>query len=296
MRAKLLVLVFVFVSLSASFASADLLSLLSTPPNSVNDVLQDRSWGIGLADPNLGVVYGLAAFDNVTVEGTTYQTGRTSWFVFSVTASSAVQRTFNDVMGPLTLSGFDHQATIANGYKLTDLLPGWSISPNALIVLIDGVDYGATTYLKTLQNDTAATKSLVDNAIAELASQGKLVATFGLVDQQDFFFVEVSGSGSNREFMGLSVVDVATGVNPMSFRPLFAEADERVDLTKFEFSLRDFANVTTKKLNPETGVYAWYTDRATALVNYVPEPTSVVALLGLGSVALASYVARRRKS
>jgi len=281
----------------SSFARADLLSLLATPPNNVNDVLQDRSWGIGVVVKDDNVVYGLAAFDNIEVNGENINIGRSAWFVFAVkTQSDTKERTFNDPTGPQIITGYEHDPVTSGDYTLDNLIgvSGLAAS-NALLVLVDGIDYQNTTYLKYhLHDDQAANKALVDEAIKEIKSMGTPIVAFGLEDSQDFFFIESQGN-PRKEFMGLSVVWTASGVDKNSFRPLFAESDQLVDLTQFEFSLRDFATVTIKKLNPEQDVFAWYTDRATALVNYVPEPGSVIGLLTLGFAAAGVRLARRRR-
>jgi hypothetical protein len=281
----------------SSFARADLLSLLATPPNNENDVLQDRSWGIGVQNGN--VTYGLAAFDNITVNGETINIGRSAWFVFAVqTKSSTTVRTFYDVTGPQNIMGYDHDPVTSGGYTLDNLIGVSGLAAkNALLVLVDGIDYENTTYFKNLRklkSDEAADKSRVDSAIYELKTYGTPIVAFGLEDSQDFFFIESQGN-PRKEFMGLSVVWTASGVDKNSFRPLFAESNQRVDLTQFEFSLRDFASVTIQALNPEQGVFAYYTDRATALVNYVPEPGSVIGLLTLGFAAAGVRLARRRR-
>ena len=281
---------------------ADLVSLLLTPPNAVNDVLQDRSWRIELTNAgpqgSVGnVMYGLAAFDQLTVNGHTITLDRSAWMVFTVTRGSSTSRTFQSALAPVTLSGYDFVATSYSGYTLADLL-GTSLPANSMIALMElTVPYSTTTYLRQLTDDQYATKQLLDNAVSELKSKGQLIAAFGTSDAQDFYFMsEFNASGGAAEFFGLSPVAYGTAVSPAYFRPLYQEGDQRVDLSQFEFSLRDFMNVTLKALGAESGVAAYYTDRGTVLVNVVPEPASWLSLLAFGGVAFAFRSLKKRKS
>ena len=286
-----------------SVARADLVSLLLTPPNAVNDVLQDRSWRIELNNAgNRGstgnVMYGVAAFDQLTVNGNTVTLNRSAWMVFSVTRAGRVARTFRSALGDFTLNGFDFSATSYPGYTLTDLL-GISFLDNAMVALVElTIPYSSTMHLRQLVDDQYATKALLDASIEELKNHAKFIAAFGKKDAEDFYFMsDLDGSGQAKEFFGLSPVAFGTGVSPTYFTPLYQEADQRVDLSQFEFSLRDFMNVTLKTGTLETGVAAYYTDRGTILVNVVPEPASWISLLALGGLAAfyQTFRLKRRK-
>ncbi|MCS7238303.1 MAG: hypothetical protein NZ899_08540 [Thermoguttaceae bacterium] len=289
--------------LSLPEGQAGVMSLLLSPPNAQNDALQDRSWRLELANSGSAgtvgnVMYGLSAFDTLTINGVNYNLDRSTWMVFSVTRSAATTRSFKGPFGPMYLSGNDFVPTTVSGYTLGSLLGSSSLPPTAMAALVElNISYSATTYLKQLTNDTAAGKTLIDNAIAELASKGQLLAAFGPVDSQDFYFMSSPDSlGTSLEFFGLSPVAAGSGVDLAWFRQLFNESGERIDLSKYEFSLRDFMYVSLKNVNPQPGVAALYIDRGTVLVNVVPEPSPLVSLLTTSAAGLIFTVRRGSKA
>lgn len=295
-----LIVAIALTTLACSQVRGELISLLLSPPNATNDALQDRSWRVELANAGgwgaIGnVMYGLSAFDTLTVNGMNYNLDRSVWMVFSVTRSAVATRTFLGPLGPFQLTGHDFSATTLSGYTLGSLLGIPSLPASAMAAIVElVVPYSSTTFLRQLINDLPASKTLIDNAVGELASNARLIAAFGVVDPQDFYFMRLpSGDGTQvgLEFFGLSPVAVGPSVDINWFRPLYTEVSQRTDLSQFEFSLRDFMNVTLQQIAPEPGVLALYTDRGTVVVNVVPEPSAWVVLLGLGS---AGYLLRRR--
>ncbi len=287
--------------LAAEKARANVISHLLSPPNNTNDALQDRSWRLELAnqgEPGVigNVMYGISAFDTLTINGETVNVDRSAWLVFSVTRASAATRTFQGPFGPFTLSGYDYVYTTLTGYSVAKLLNTHNVPDSAMAAIVElQIPYNSTNYLKSLADDTAANKTLLDNAINELNNNSRFIAAFGIVDPQDFYFMQDPnpGTGHAYEFFGLSPLATGPGVDINWFEPLFDEPSQRVSLSQFEFSLRDFMNVSLRRVKPEEGVAAWYTDRGTVLVNVVPEPSSWMALLGLG---LTAWALRRRKS
>lgn len=279
--------------MTPSSLRADVVSLLLSPPNAFNDALQDRSWRVelataGEAGPIGNVMYGLSAFDTLTINGVNYNLDRSTWLVFSLTRSAPATRTFQGPTGPVVLSGYDFAPTSSAGYTMSGLLGISNLPPTAMAALVElKIPYQNTTYLKTLVNDAPAGKTLIDNAIGELASQGRFLAAFGRADSQDFWFMSLPDPlNVSLEFFGLSPVAAGSGVSLAWFHPLYSEGSQRVDLTQFEFSLRDFMYVSLQTLSPEQGVAALYTDRGTVLVNVVPEPPPWITVLTTAGVAL----------
>jgi hypothetical protein len=287
--------VFVWLVAICGTTRADLMSLLLAPPNTTNDALQDRSWRLeipvngGERGSKGNILYGLSVFDTLTINGHNINVDRSAWLIFSVTRGDPTTRSFQTPLGMQSVSGNDFAPTSLNGYKLSDLI-NLSLPAYAMAALVElTVPYGETTYLKQLVNDTAASKSNLDNAIDELATNSKLIAAFGLDGNQDFWFMSDLNplTATMLEFFGLSVVATGPGITPSYFNVLLPETSQRVDLSQFEFSLRDFMNVTLQQqAEASSEVVGYYTDRGTVLVNVVPEPTSMLTLLGLAGAGL----------
>jgi|GEM_PF-2879535 len=272
---------------------AGVLSLLSAPPNTINDKLQDRSWGNVYVDQSQQVVevYGLARIDKIN-NLTPNQGGwpdNSVWLVFSFKQAGSFQNP-NNISYLSSYVGWT-QHSVASVKTLNALLGVSDIdSSTAVMALVELSQSPASgSALASLVDDTAADLSSAFSQLKSLIAlnQARWLAAFGFSNSQDVVLVEPFSGNSARELLALSVVDT-NGLNISDFKGLFTESAPPVFYPDYEFASLRFITVTDHGDGK-------YTDQGTVILNYVPEPSSLGALLGLVVSALGWYGLRQRK-
>lgn len=283
------------VSLLGGQSSAGLITDALSAWNDDNDKLTDYSWAVR-PDPsgNPGVVVGLARVDRIQTDGHTefdYTASKRVWLAFAFQVSGLVGS--SDPYG-ITFSGWlKHSSPTVTTYQLPTLLGDATIPTSAMFVLLElNSSPTSGSHLSKLEDGKYAseTGASVTGAFGEIGTLGfSWVGAFGISDPaKDFLYVN---STLGREVFALSLLAAGPGLNAADFKALFPIVDTYgIDETKYVFASMDFVTVFTNPGNPDE-----FKDSGVAVVNYVPEPTSMAALLGLGGMAVGGYVLRRRK-
>ena len=286
MRRFVLALVFIAITFATSgFAQAGLLSLISAAPNNTNDQLQDRSWANTYASGGVTEVYGLARIDKIN--SLNYTPNNSVWMVFSF----QVTGTFNASQYPAYLSPYN--GWLAHGapsVKTIDSLLGVTgTGTNAMVALVE-LNSSPTGALASLQDDNPADLTAAFTQLQSLISggQAKWIASFGIVDPYDVVLVGPFSNYEASELIALSIV-ATNGANLNDFKPLFSvQWNDPVLYPNYEFASFRFIKVTDQGGGQ-------YTDQGTVIVNYVPEPSSVLGLIGVGLSGVGVHLARRRR-
>jgi len=286
MRRFVLALVFIAITFATSgFAQAGLLSLISAAPNNTNDQLQDRSWANTSDDGT--EVYGLARIDKIN--SLNYTPNNSVWMVFSFRVTGTF--TFNASQHPAYLSPYNgwlaHGAPTAN--TINSLLGVTGTDPRAMVALVE-LNSSPTGALASLQDDIPANLTAAFTQLKSLISggQAKWIASFGIVDPYDVVLVGPFANYEASELIALSIV-ATNGANLNDFKPLFSvQANDPVVYPNYEFASFRFIKVTDQGGGQ-------YTDQGTVIVNYVPEPSSVLGLIGVGLSGVGVHLARRRR-
>lgn len=289
-------------AIQASLASAAVMSLLANPTSSAaNDVLADDSLGY-LSDasgnggaPGLGdVAWGIARVDSVN----SVSVLNTAYIVYSVellTPGAAPSLT--------TL----HKETTVSGYTLDSLLGTSFLSLSGTVAAVIELTPGGTNpftngtkYPFGPGNFTTADAATLKTDIGTLMSNSTLLFGVGLLDTDDFFQTQFSSTSPSGDvalslLAGLSI----TYKNPVAmaqvpgydFAPLVGDPNHSGAIvwgaTQVLQSPGGF---------PSAGGDLKTYDQGNYVVNLAPEPTSMVAFVGLGLMGLASMARRRRRN
>jgi len=299
MRRFVLALVFIAITFATSgFAQAGLLSLISAAPNNTNDQLQDRSWantytydsgGVGVTE-----VYGLARIDRIN--NVDYTPSDSVWMVYSFRVKGNF--TYDSNQHPQYL--FQYNGWLAHEApreKTIDSLLGVNgTGSGAMVALVElnsspSQTDPATDALASLRDDNPADLGAAFEELHSLISNGqaKWIASFGIVNSYDVVLVGSFTNHQADELIALSIV-ATNGANINDFKPLFSvQSIDPVFYPNYEFASFRFITVT------DQGVGGQYTDQGTVIVNYVPEPSSVLGLIGVGLSGVGVHLARRRR-
>lgn len=277
-------------------AKADFLRLLAER-NDVNDAFLDTGWRVELrVNGELGkignVIYGLSRVDHVTIGDESIDLDGRVWTVVSLTRGDSGY--FTDASGERHVGDFygptSYQDSQGRRYSIPWLLniPETDENRNALVALLElRVPLTDLEYLRDLSPEGHFERRQIDSGLIELQENADLIALFGMGNSQDFWFMEpvASGSGVVREIFGLSLLSTGPGVDAEWFRRLFNEPNQRIQLSNFEFALRDLRKTSFEAVREgEIAGRLWPYGEAETLLNVVPEPTSIVALASLGAI------------
>ena len=292
---RLLVLVVVgFWCLSVGLqASGGVVSSLLTQYNASDDTLTDYSWG-ARPDPDgaPGVVVGLARLDKVNgfiTHPSNQENQALGWLLFAF----EVDKVENGLVyhKPLDANSSYHPKNL-----LSSLASASDIGDNAMLVLLernapptgDLLDLVGNTFYPWDASGNPDPVDLID-AIGVLNNSATTtwLASFGITQDGDYLTLDAWVGGKYKTYEDISLSLVSDNPNDSI---VFKQG-----AINFAYTRPNTGSINVSRNTPDDGATMFY-DSGVLYVNAVPEPTSVVALLGLGSMAVASYVARRRKS
>lgn len=277
----------------SGLAQAGLLSLIGAS-NNTNDFLQDRSWGNAFIYDEGGKsateVFGLARIDKVN--NSEYDPDNSVWMVYSFKQMGK----FEDIAGgnvPEDLAPYKNWMAHGTPEKKTiDSLLGVTGTGNAMVALVE-LNSKPTGVLASLLDDQPADLTSAFEELQTLIGQGqaKWIASFGIVDHyRDVVLISEFDRTTDKasELLALSLVET-NGVNESDFKPLFTvAANDPVYYPNYEFASFRFLTVTDQG-------DLQYTDQGTVIVNYVPEPSSLLGLIGVAISGLGVHFTRRRR-
>jgi hypothetical protein len=312
-KALLLFSIAAFVAVGAPIASANVLSSLLAV-NDTDDSLTDDSLGFivdtddsgGLPDPG-DVAFGIAWLDDINgiIAPDPRAVAGRAYIVYSVEFV-----TIDSTTGAAT-----YQPTTVVGYTLSDIL-GVAVDDDSVAAIVErtGAPTAADPFFPKVDitnndykfgNNTFANATpaeMIDDINGSdadgLMSAADFLFAVGILDSVDFF--ETGDLDFNAGIAkwqidvtaGLSITDPGS-LNPLNFQPLVTNNLYEAAVLSATQTLEGGDSTTLPEFNDDGYIRTY--DAGNYIVNYVPEPTSMTALAGLGLVGLGWVVRRRMR-
>lgn len=315
-KALFLILFLAAWAAMSSAVSAGLTTGLLGSQNVNNDTIQDKSLGFLLdfgadgASPG-DIAFGLIRVDSINNLSVKPSVSSPKSFVYMVFSA--------EILAPVgPMDPYDFGVTIlphtwidgASPWSLKSLLGSvtnaGAISNGSLAALVEtttAVDFGAGVDfdLGTISATPTALKTAIGGAAGVFASNGgSVLATFGFTPgDPDFYHLDPAASPAARfQHAGLSVIDSFVG--PLTDWKLL-KPDPYASPATHEIAIDVGGSLTDTGgpfFDPVAGVtYRTTKDQATYLANYVPEPGTISAMLGMALMSGLGLLRRRaRKS
>lgn len=296
MRRALVVMLAAWLwALLAGGAGAGIVESLLLYQNATDDPIQDRSVGFVMdldsdGNPSVGDVgWGLIRVDRINEQGA----GNRVYMVYAAEISGIS----GSVPGIVTV---DHTfVTSGSPWSLKNILSGVTnaadISDRALVALIEtsGIpSFSGFTFdgSGAFTENPGGLKSQIQSQFG--SGNAQVLAAFGIAANSDDFF-QLQGNITSSpppakqvflQFLDFTVLNSFMGAIT-DWKELFQDSTAHAVI----------GNATLTQVTAWGGDYVQTRDSGTYYVNYVPEPTSLVGLLGAGVTALA-LLRRRRKA